>query len=99
MKKYGGCMPEKIPFIGGSLYQTSIVALPVGEIVQTASDDVFCVASEGHAKHFVHKGVRPEKVTVTGIPNFDELHTILENDFPYRDFVLVATTPLRESLR
>lgn len=61
--------------------------------------DIFCVASEGYAKHFVRKGVRPEKIAVTGIPNFDDLQTNLVNDFPHRDFVLVATTPLRETLR
>jgi hypothetical protein len=61
--------------------------------------DIFCVASEGYAKHFIHKGVRPEKIAVTGIPNFDDLHADLINDFPSRDFVLVATTPLRETLR
>lgn len=61
--------------------------------------DIFCVASEGYAKHFIRKGVRAEKIAVTGIPNFDNLQENLSADFPYKDFVLVATTPLRESLR
>jgi hypothetical protein len=61
--------------------------------------DIFCVASEGYAKHFIRKGVRPEKIAVTGIPNFDDLRNNLKNDFPHRDFVLVATSPLRETLR
>jgi hypothetical protein len=61
--------------------------------------DIFCVASEGYAKQFVRKGVNPEKIAVTGIPNFDDMHSHLNNDFPICDFVLVATTPLRESLR
>lgn len=61
--------------------------------------DIFCVASEGYAKHFIRKGVRPEKIAVTGIPNFDDLQNNLINDFPYRDFVLAATSPLRESFR
>jgi hypothetical protein len=61
--------------------------------------DIFCVASEGYARHFVRKGVRPEKIAVTGIPNFDDLQSHLENDFPYRGHVLVATTPLRETFR
>jgi hypothetical protein len=61
--------------------------------------DIFCVASEGYAQHFVHKGVRPEKIAVTGIPNFDDLSQNVDNDFPERDFVLVATSPLRESFR
>jgi len=61
--------------------------------------DIFCVASEGYAGHFIRKGIRPEKIAVTGIPNFDNLHANLDNDFPYRDFVLAATTPLRETFR
>ncbi len=61
--------------------------------------DIFCVASEGYGKHFIRKGVRPEKIAVTGIPNFDDLQKNLINDFPFRDFVLVATSPLRESFR
>ena len=61
--------------------------------------DIFCVASEGYEKHFIRKGVRPEKIAVTGIPNFDHLHQNMENDFPYNDFVLVATSPLRETFR
>lgn len=61
--------------------------------------DIFCVASEGYARHFIRKGVRPEKIAVTGIPNFDDLQSHLENDFPYRGHVLVATSPLRETFR
>jgi hypothetical protein len=63
------------------------------------SYDIFCVASQGYAAHFIRKGVRPEKIAVTGIPNFDELKRACENDFPFRGHVLVATSPLRESLR
>jgi hypothetical protein len=61
--------------------------------------DIFCVASEGYAQHFIRKGVRAEKLAVTGIPNFDDLQKNLENDFPYRDFVLAVTSPLRETFR
>jgi hypothetical protein len=61
--------------------------------------DVFCVASPGYRDLFIRKGVRPEKMAVTGIPNFDQIQAFLDNDFPYRDYVLAATSPLRESLR
>lgn len=61
--------------------------------------DVFCVASRGYRDLFVRKGVKPEKIAVTGIPNFDDLRKAYDNTFPHKDFVLVATTPLRESLR
>lgn len=61
--------------------------------------DVFCVASEGYAELFIRKGVRPEKLAITGIPNFDHLHANLKNDFPFQNYVLVATSPLRETFR
>ncbi len=61
--------------------------------------DAFCVASHGYRNLFVHKGVHPEKIVVTGIPNFDNLAEIKESDFPYKGYVLVATTPFRETMR
>ncbi len=63
------------------------------------SYDIFCVASEGYAEHFIRKGVRPEKIAVTGIPNFDNMKEFLQNDFPFHGYVLVATSPLRETFR
>ncbi|MCW5920816.1 MAG: hypothetical protein KIS77_00585 [Saprospiraceae bacterium] len=59
----------------------------------------FCVASEGFREMFVRKGVRPERIEVTGIPNFDDLERFQDNDFPHRDFVLGATSCLRESFQ
>lgn len=61
--------------------------------------DVFCVASEGYADLFARKGVKREKLYVTGIPNFDDIKNNLINEFPYRGHVLVATSPLRETFR
>ncbi|MEO1261026.1 MAG: hypothetical protein AAFZ15_19655 [Bacteroidota bacterium] len=57
----------------------------------------FCVASEGFKELFIRKGVRPECIEVTGIPNFDNLSTHFNNDFPFEDFVLGATSCLREA--
>lgn len=59
--------------------------------------DVFCVASEGYRELFIARGVRPEKIAVTGIPNFDDVEQLHDNDFPYRDFVLIATSNARET--
>ncbi|MBE0642758.1 MAG: hypothetical protein IH600_01635 [Bacteroidetes bacterium] len=61
--------------------------------------DYFCVASNGYRDLFIDKGVRPEKLVVTGIPNFDNCAQYLENDFPHRDYVLVATSDTRETFR
>jgi hypothetical protein len=43
--------------------------------------------------------VSPEKVVVTGIPNFDDCRRYCRNDFPYRHYVLVCTSSLRETLQ
>jgi hypothetical protein len=59
----------------------------------------FCVASEGYREFFIRKGVRREKIVVTGIPNFDNCRRYLANSFPYRHYVLVCTSPLREVFR
>jgi hypothetical protein len=61
--------------------------------------DRFCVASEGYRDLFIGKGVRPEKLRVTGIPNFDHCESYLDNDFPHRDYVLVATSDMRETFK
>ncbi|MFO7461786.1 MAG: hypothetical protein R6X07_14315 [Desulfatiglandales bacterium] len=59
----------------------------------------FCVASEGYRDFFIRKGVRPEKMVVTGIPNFDQCVQYCSNNFPYRHYVLVCTSSLRETLQ
>lgn len=60
----------------------------------------FCVASEGYKNFFVtRKGVDPEKIIVTGIPNFDNLRQYLQNDFPYKNYVLVCTSDARETFK
>jgi len=56
----------------------------------------FCVASEGYRDFFIRKGACPEKIIVTGIPNFDNCKRYCSNDFPHRHYVLVCTSPLRE---
>lgn len=61
--------------------------------------DLFCVASKGYRDLFIAKGVRPEKIAVTGIPNFDYAESYLQNDFPYWDYTLVLTSCLRENFK
>lgn len=60
--------------------------------------DLFFVASEGYKNLFIKKGVDPYKLKVTGIPNFDNCNEFLNNNFPYKNFVLVATSDRRETL-
>lgn len=59
--------------------------------------DIYCVASAGYKEHFAHVGVDRDKLVVTGIPNFDDAEKLRGNDFPHRDYVLVATSDLRET--
>jgi len=70
-----------------------------GTAVTGLSDQytMFCVASEGYRRQFVSKGANPEKIVVTGIPNFDNCRRFLYNSFPFRDFVLVCTSDIRET--
>lgn len=59
----------------------------------------FCVASDGYKDLFIRKGVRPEKIVVIGIPNFDDCARFTQNSFPHRGYVLVCTSDARETLK
>lgn len=61
--------------------------------------EAFCVASPGYREQFVERGVRREKIVVTGIPNFDHVDSFRDNDFPYRGYVLVTTSNGRETFK
>jgi len=61
--------------------------------------DIFCVASEAYKDLFIIKGIKPEKIRVTGIPNFDNYEELMNSDFPYENFVLVATSDMRETYK
>lgn len=61
--------------------------------------EAFFVASEGYRDLFIRKGVRPEKIRVTGIPNFDNCAEARNNDFPHKHYVLVATSDTRETFK
>jgi len=70
-----------------------------GTAVTGLSDQytLFCVASDGYKRHFVTRGANPDKIVVTGIPNFDNCRRFLNNTFPFRDYVLVCTSDVRET--
>jgi hypothetical protein len=61
--------------------------------------DIFCVASEGYRDFFIEKGVRPGKIIVTGIPNFDNCRKFVHNRFPLKGYVLVCTSDSRETFK
>ena len=60
----------------------------------------FCVASEGYKDFFVNrKGVDPQKIIVTGIPNFDNIQQFQNNDFSLKNYALVCTSDARETYK
>lgn len=61
--------------------------------------EAFCVASHGYRDLYHRKGVRPDSMIVTGIPNFDNAEGLRQNHFPHRDFVLVCTSNARETFK
>jgi len=61
--------------------------------------DFFCVASEGFRDQFIERGIDPNKIRVTGIPNFDDFEKMTELPFEHKNFVLVATSDTRETLK
>jgi len=63
------------------------------------SADIYCAASEGYKSHFASLGTNPERILVTGMPNFDNCNQFLDNDFPYHEYVLVCTSDIRETLK
>ena len=60
---------------------------------------VFCVASEGYKDLFIRKGVKEEKILVTGIPNFDNCIQYTNNSFPHKNYTLVCSSDSRETLK
>lgn len=61
--------------------------------------DIYCAASQGYKDQFTRLGTDADKIVVTGIPNFDNIKQFVDNDFPHRNYVMVATTDMRETLR
>ncbi len=61
--------------------------------------DYFCVASEGFRDQFIDRGVNPNKIRVTGIPNFDDFEKLRNLEFEHKNFVLVATSDVRETTK
>jgi hypothetical protein len=58
--------------------------------------DIYCVASQGYKDYFNGMGTEQERIVVTGIPNYDNAREFLTNNFPYKDYVLVCTSDIRE---
>lgn len=59
----------------------------------------FCVASEGYKQFFMRRGIPATRMVVTGIPNYDDVQQAFMNDFPFRGYVLAATSDARETFK
>lgn len=59
--------------------------------------DLYCAASQGYKEQFSRLGTDASRIFVTGIPNYDNVATFLNNDFSHRGYVLVATSDIRET--
>jgi hypothetical protein len=61
--------------------------------------DVYCAASPGYKNTLSKMGAEAKRIIVTGMPNYDDLQKFTNNNFPHRDYVMVATTDMRETFR
>lgn len=59
--------------------------------------DLYFVASQGVKQDMVSRGADTEKIIAEGIPNFDNYAELTDQEYPYKDSVFVATSPLRET--
>ena len=61
--------------------------------------DIYCTASSTYSDYIVKYGTNRKKTITTGIPNYDDLNKHLVNEFPHRNYVMVATSDIRETFR
>lgn len=58
--------------------------------------DIYFAASKGYKKYFNALGTQSEKILTTGVPNFDNIIEMQNLQFEYKDYVLVATSDIRD---
>lgn len=58
--------------------------------------DLYFAMSAGYKKYFNKHGTNANKILTTGVPNFDNIEELKHNDIELKDFVLVATSDIRE---
>jgi hypothetical protein len=95
-------MIDKPSFVSKAVKKLGLPAYFAGNTALNGSTnqfDIYCAASEGYKDYFTEGGTDRDKLFVTGIPNYDNCVKFLNNSFPYRDYVMVATTDMRETYR
>lgn len=58
--------------------------------------DIFCAMSIGYKNYFSEYGTNPNKILVTGVPNFDNIEALKKSSYHESGYVLVATSDIRE---
>ena len=61
--------------------------------------DAYCVASEGYRRDFIERGARPERLVITGLPNFDNFAGYIRPGHWIEGAVLACTSDGRETFR
>jgi hypothetical protein len=61
--------------------------------------EAYCVASEGYRRDFIERGARPERLVVTGLPNFDNFAGYTRPGHWIEGCVLACTSDGRETFR
>lgn len=61
--------------------------------------EVYCVASEGYRRDFIERGAHPDRIAVTGLPNFDAFASLIEPGHWLADKALACTSDGRETFR
>ncbi|MBS1522249.1 MAG: hypothetical protein JST50_14705 [Bacteroidetes bacterium] len=95
-------MIDKPTFVSNAIKKLGLPAFVSGNTALNGSTnqfDIYCAASEGYKHYFTQGGTDRDKLFVTGIPNYDNCAKFLNNSFPYRDYVMVATSDMRETYR
>jgi hypothetical protein len=95
-------MIDKITSIGKIIRRLGLPVYLTGDTSLNGSTnicDIYCAASEGYKSYLAGMGTEKDKIFVTGLPNYDNIERFRENRFPYHDYVMVATTDMRETFR
>jgi hypothetical protein len=95
-------MIDKPTFLSNAVKQLGLPAYFGGNTALNGSTnqfDIYCAASEGYKDLFTMGGTDRNKLFVTGIPNYDNCAISLKNNLPYHDYVMVATSDMRETYR
>jgi hypothetical protein len=58
--------------------------------------DIYFAASKGYKQYFNSLGTESNKILTTGVPNFDNIAEMKKLEFEYSDYVLVATSDIRD---